>query len=457
MDKVIEIVEAVHKDMGHYGKATTAEAIKVRYLIPSDCWREGMAILDACIPCQLYKRPQNAQLTATIHPYGIKEVFALWEIDYAGPYVETPRGNLYIITAIEYITSKAFAYPLAERSAEAAIEVLEEIVWTFGKPDEIISDNGEEFRGQKFSAALNRYGIKHNKTSPGHPQTNGKVERLNTELIERLQRITAEEGNHLEDWDLYIRQALFAFAAHKNERLGATPFFLQYGVEPVLPSTSLTANPISRVDRAEAIESRKQHVQDLSKYRTEAAKKYQTALERIASSRDDSYFKSPIILGDLVMREPLNRKSKLHPRWDGPFVILGSSDGDAYQLGTANGYVLKNLVNIERLRKLNQEERKKYKDDFWEASNRLKSQDEQARKDRELKNIDIQLRKATLEHLQAQQRGEPVSLEKHAQLSQERRKKLTQLEATAPATRPAEVDTSSRSGRTRRLPTRFLE
>jgi hypothetical protein len=284
-----------------------------------------------------------------------------------------------------------------------------------------------------------------------------REERLNTELIERLQRITAEEGNHLEDWDLYIRQALFAFAAHKNERLGATPFFLQYGVEPVLPSTSLTANPISRVDRAEAIESRKQHVQDLSKYRTEAAKKYQTALERIASSRDDSYFKSPIILGDLVMREPLNRKSKLHPRWDGPFVILGSSDGDAYQLGTANGYVLKNLVNIERLRKLNQEERKKYKDDFWEASNRLKSQDEQARKDRELKNIDIQLRKATLEHLQAQQRGEPVSLEKHAQLSQERRKKLTQLEATAPATRPAEVDTSSRSGRTRRLPTRFLE
>ena len=121
-----------------------------------------------------------------------------------GPYEETPRGNLYIITTIEYITSKVFAYPLAERSAEAAIEVLEEIIWIFGKPDEIISDNGEEFRGQKFSATLNRYGIKHNKTSPGHPQTNGKVERLNTELIERLRRITAEEGKHIEDWDLYL-------------------------------------------------------------------------------------------------------------------------------------------------------------------------------------------------------------------------------------------------------------
>ena len=157
------------------------------------------------------------------------------------------------------------------------------------------------------------------------------------------------------------------------------------------------------------------------------------------------------------MREPLNRKSKIHPQWDGPFIVLGSSDGDPYQLDTANGYVLKNLVNVQRLCKLNQEERKKYKDDFWEASNRLRSQDEQARKDRELKNIDIQLRKATLEHLQAQQRGEPVNLEKHAQLSAECREKRAQLEVTAPAIRPVEVDTPSRSGRTRRLPTRFLE
>ena len=157
------------------------------------------------------------------------------------------------------------------------------------------------------------------------------------------------------------------------------------------------------------------------------------------------------------MRESLNRKSKIHPQWDDPFVILGSSDGDAYQLGTANGYVLKNLVNVDRLRKLNQEERKKYKDDFWEAFNRLRSQDEQARKDRELKNIDIQLRKATLEHLQAQQCGESVSLEKHAQLSAERRTKLAQLKATAPATKPAELEISSRFGCIRRLPIRFLE
>jgi hypothetical protein len=185
-------VEAAYKDMGHYGKAITAEAIKMRYLTPSDCWREGVAILEACIPCQLYKRPQNTQPTVTIHPYGIK-------------------------------------------------------------------------------------------------------------------------GNYIKDWNLYLRQTLFAFAAHKNERLNATPFFLQYDVESILPSTSLTANTISRVDLAEATESHRQHVQDLSKYRSEAAKKYQITLERIASDRDDSYFKSPIILGDLVMRESQPKNENTPP------------------------------------------------------------------------------------------------------------------------------------------------
>jgi len=152
---------------------------------------------------------------------------------------------------------------------------------------------------------------------------------------------------------------LFAFHAHTNKRLGSSPFFLQYGVEPVLPSTALTNTPLSRVELAEALEYRRGHVQDLSKYRTDAAKKYHAALEHLAKSRDDSaYFTTPIIHGDLVMRSPLNRKAKLHLKWDGPFVVLDSSDKDGYQLATANGHILENLVNVERLRKLDKNEQK---------------------------------------------------------------------------------------------------
>jgi transposase InsO family protein len=39
------------------------------------------------------------------------------------------------------------------------MEMLEDIIWSYGKPEEIITDNGEEFRSKDFQALLNRYDI----------------------------------------------------------------------------------------------------------------------------------------------------------------------------------------------------------------------------------------------------------------------------------------------------------
>ena len=75
------------------------------------------------------------------------------------------------------------------------------------------------------------------------------------------------------------------------------------------------------------------------------------------------------------MREVLNHKSKHHPKYDGPFVAAGSIDKDVYQLSTPNGYILQNLVNFDRLRKLLLPEIEQYTGEFWNASKRLKSPD----------------------------------------------------------------------------------
>jgi hypothetical protein len=106
-DDAQRVIEMVHKDLGHYGKLITKEAVKKRYIVAPDVWEKGERILDACIPCQLYKRPQKTTETATIHPYGIKEPFPLWEIDFVGPIEVSYSGNRYLITAIDYATSKA--------------------------------------------------------------------------------------------------------------------------------------------------------------------------------------------------------------------------------------------------------------------------------------------------------------------------------------------------------------
>ena len=48
-------VDEVHLDLGHYGKSTIITAVKDRYSIPPQLLQEAAKILDACIPCQLYK------------------------------------------------------------------------------------------------------------------------------------------------------------------------------------------------------------------------------------------------------------------------------------------------------------------------------------------------------------------------------------------------------------------
>ena len=208
-----------------------------------------------------------------------------------------------------------------------------------------------------------------------------------------------------------------------------------------MPSTSVVKTPITRVEIAEAAKHRKTHVQDLSKYRTEAAEKYQNALQRLANSREESQSTTPIIAGDLVMRTPLNRKSKLYPKWDGPFVILASTDKDVYQLATANGHIINNLVNQARLRKLDETERKRYTGDFWEASKRLRLYDKQAKDQKQPAAGKPGAQSPTDNRPRAQSPRRPVL-----------------LDSITVRTRPMSADpTPDLNRRIRRLPVRYRE
>ena len=178
------------------------------------------------------------------------------------------------------------------------------------------------------------------------------------------------------------------------------------------------------MEREVAKHDRRNQVQNLDKHRTEAAERYRVALEKLAKSRDNTAFlNEPIMPGNLAMREPLNRKSKLHPRWDGPFVVLGATDKDVYQLATANLYTLPNLHNIARLRKLDKDERIRYAGDFWDASNRLRLHDRIANEQSELNDVNKRLADATRRHLEDQRQGHCTDLAEIAEIAKEKREK----------------------------------
>ena len=82
-----------------------------------------------------------------------------------------------------------------EETIDNTIETLEIAIQLYGKPEEILTDHGTQFFSNgkngipgdknKFQEYLDNYNIKHILGRIDHPQTNGKLERLNY-TIKRL-------------------------------------------------------------------------------------------------------------------------------------------------------------------------------------------------------------------------------------------------------------------------------
>ena len=55
--------------------------------------------------------------------------------------------------------------------------VRNDLIPRYGSPEILITDQGLEFRGRDLGAYLKMVGTDHRRSSPYHPQTNGKLER----------------------------------------------------------------------------------------------------------------------------------------------------------------------------------------------------------------------------------------------------------------------------------------
>ena len=61
--------------------------------------------------------------------------------------------------------------------AEEAVLFFTDIVFRFGVPNSIITDNSTQFPGKKFLAFCDSFHIRVDWSAVAHPQTNGQVER----------------------------------------------------------------------------------------------------------------------------------------------------------------------------------------------------------------------------------------------------------------------------------------
>jgi transposase InsO family protein len=84
-----------------------------------------------------------------------------------------------MLVAVNKFTKWVEAAPVTTQDSTAAINFIKSIVFRFGVPHSIITDNGTNFTSKEFKNYCERLGIKLKFASVAHPKTYGQVEKAN--------------------------------------------------------------------------------------------------------------------------------------------------------------------------------------------------------------------------------------------------------------------------------------
>src|SRR3954467_2930545 len=97
-----------------------------------------------------------------------------------GPLKKSSKGRrTHLLAAVVKFTKWIEAVPITSSTALMAVNFIKAIIFRFGVPHKIITDNGTNFTAAEFQNFCEELGIKINYVSVAHPQSNGQVEKAN--------------------------------------------------------------------------------------------------------------------------------------------------------------------------------------------------------------------------------------------------------------------------------------
>jgi ribonuclease HI len=127
-----------------------------------------------CRMCQIHG-PFIHQASSPLHPTVASWPFSMWGTDIVGPIdPPTSKGYRFILAATDYFTKWAEAVPLKEVKASDVVKFFKtHILYRFGTPQRIISDNGTALKSSKVYALAEQFNIDWRFSSIYNPRANG--------------------------------------------------------------------------------------------------------------------------------------------------------------------------------------------------------------------------------------------------------------------------------------------
>lgn len=134
-----------------------------------DCSIESLA--KSCLECQGVKK---APVTAPLHPWAwpTRELQRI-HIDFAGPF----QGVTFLV-AIDAYSKWPEVFVMQNTTVNKTVDCLCSMFCRYGYPEQVVSDNEPQFTAEEFAIFMRSCGVKHARSAPYHPSTNGLAERF---------------------------------------------------------------------------------------------------------------------------------------------------------------------------------------------------------------------------------------------------------------------------------------
>ncbi|XP_041446043.1 protein NYNRIN-like [Xenopus laevis] len=289
----------------HVSKNLMNNLISKLYFAPgiTTLTRNYTAACTICAQCNpgRMEKPPVLNLAKPLYP------FQRIQIDH----IQMPRcGRFeYVLVVVDMFSGWPEAFPVANMTAKTtAKKLLSEIVCRYGVPEVIESDQGPVFTASVTKDIWTALGVTLHFHTPYHPQSSGKVERMNGTLKTKMLKMSQDSGML---WPDSLPIALFSVRYTPRGVNNLSPFEILFGCAPRLgcyfPQTLQLQFDV------------------LNEYVCQLSNELSKVHGQVFSSIPDPTSvegSHSLVPGDWVLVKKFLRKSSLEPRFDGPFQVL---------------------------------------------------------------------------------------------------------------------------------------
>ena len=260
------VIDRAHLEVGHLAHAT------VTRLCEACVWpglrRQVRDRLKRCPVCQTHvARADRVAMGEMPYANAHNQIISM---DLIGPFVRSPQGCKYVLTIIDHCTLWAEAYPIPDKTNHSVWTAFSnEYLPRFGTPEVVTTDNGQEFCATVWEKYLKDLGVEHRRTTPAHPNSNGRSERFKATIKQILSTFV---NNETYTWQDRLADALAAYRISVSSVTGYSPYFLLYGRQSRMPMTRTLKVPTDDYfgnrldDLARALQMARQNTEQSRQY-----------------------------------------------------------------------------------------------------------------------------------------------------------------------------------------------